>query len=171
MTPTSAADVVGIFDQNFRQLFQTARPIKATIKEASKIFEHPVEDGSTIIDFTITLPVEIELSLMLTGAEYRDVYQNIRQSFKNRDVLSVQTKTATYANMIIESLPHDEDPEQFDAVALALRLREVQFVTAQYATLPAKVVRDKKNATTVNRGQQQPKTSTKSGSILSELFK
>jgi hypothetical protein len=169
---TASADVVAIFDQNFNQLFVTARPIKATVKEDSKVMEHPLETGATVVDHTIILPVEIEIAIIPTRGEYRDVYQRIRQAYKKRDLLVVQTKTGVYENQIIQSLPHEEDPEQFDTIAIGLKLREVQFVQAQFTKLPAKSVSATKKptaASTVDKGQQQPKTSTKNSSVLFEI--
>lgn len=172
--PTASADVVAVFDQNFNQLFRLARPIKATIKEDSKLMEHPLETGATITDHTILLPLEIELSLVMTRGEYLDVYQRIRQSFKNRDLLVVQSKSGLYENMIIQSCPHEEDAEMFDSLSMAVTLREVQLVTAQFAKLPAKKVRNPSNASTVDKGQQQPKESSKTatgdGSVLFGIF-
>jgi len=171
--PSASADVVAIFDQNFIQLFTLARPIKAVVKEDSKLMEHPLETGVTIVDHSIILPIEIELSMIPTRGEYRDVYQRIRQSFKNRDLLVVQTKTGLYENLLLQSIPHEEDPELYDTITLALKLKEALIVTAQYNKLPAKSVRNKTNASTVDKGQQQPKaaTTTRSGSVLSGIFK
>lgn len=167
---TASADVVAIFDQNFNQLFELARPLKAIIKEDSKLMEHPLETGGTFIDHSIILPVEIELSMVLRRGEYRDVYQRIRQAFKNRELLVVQTKTGLYENQLIQSLPHDEDPELYDTIALALKLREVQLITAQYNKLPPKSVRNPSNASTVDKGQQQPTAGTSSSRNSSILF-
>jgi hypothetical protein len=171
---TASSDVVAIFDQNFVQLFALARPLKATVKEDSKVMEHPLETGATVVDHSIILPVEIELSLIPTRGEYRDVYQRIRQAFRNRDLLVVQTKTGLYENQLIQSCPHEEDPEQFDTIAIALKLKEAQFIQPQFNKLAPKQVRNPSNASTVDKGQQQPKPSTRttgnSGSILFEVF-
>jgi len=168
--PTASVDVVGIFNQSFQQLFVTARPIKATVKEDSKLMEHPLETGATIIDHSIILPFEIELSLILKRGEYRNVYERIRQTFINREIVLVQTKTALYDNMIIQSIPHDEEPELFDTIALALKLRHVQIVQAQFAKLPPRSVRNPANASTVDRGQQQGTQSTRGASVLFGVF-
>lgn len=168
--PTASVDVVGVFNQSFQQLFVTARPIKATVKEDSKLMEHPLETGATIIDHTIILPYEIELSLILKRGEYRDVYERIRQSFLNREIVLVQTKTALYDNMIIQSMPHEEEAELFDTIALALKLRHVQIVQAQFAKLPPRSVRNPANASTVDRGQQQGAQSSRGASVLFGVF-
>lgn len=160
--PNASADVVAVFDNNFNQVFVNGRPIKAMVNEDSKVMEHPVETGATITDHSIILPVEIELSLILKKEEYRNTYQQIKRLFKERTLLTVQTKTDSYQNMLIQKIPHDEDPELFDVIALAISLKEVQFVTAIFGTLPASKVANKANASTVDKGEQQPKTATPS---------
>jgi len=159
-------DVVGVFDSDFNQLFAEGRPIKANVTVASKVMEHPVEDGSTIADHRVILPVEIELTMILgTVGEYRDTYNQIRSLFLQTETLVVQTRTGTYPNMIIEKMPHDETADVFDAIPLVVKLREVVLVTAQFQALPPKAVAKKRNASTVKRGEQngKPETSTETG--------
>jgi len=166
-------DVVGIYNDRFEQLFESARALKATVKEDSKLMEHPVETGATITDFSIILPIEIELSLIASGVEaYRAVYAQIKQAFTARTVLAVQTYTGLYRNMLIQSMPHEEDPALADAIAIALKLKEVLIVEAQYAALPARKVRNPANASTVDRGQQQPQaaTTSRAASVLFGIF-
>lgn len=154
LSANAAADVVGVFDSNFRQLFPEARPLKATIKEQAKVMEHPVESGATVTDHRIILPVEIEVTLMVNGAEYRDVYGAIRERYLKTETLVVQTKTGSYPNMIIAGMPHEEEPDVFDAVPLFLQLREVLFVEAQFQALPARAVQKPADQSTVKRGEQ-----------------
>jgi hypothetical protein len=154
-------DVVGVFDAGFNQLFADGRPIKANVKEASKIADHPVEDGTTISDHQVMMPVEIELTLILgSKGEYRDTYNEIRALFRATELLTVQTRTGTYANMVIEAMPHDETADVFDAIPLVVKLREVQLVTAQFQALPPKAVAKKRDASTLKRGEQKTKTET-----------
>lgn len=153
-----AADVVGVFDSGFVQVFPEGRPIKAIIKEMAKVMEHPIETGATITDHRVILPVEIELTLMLTGEQYRDTYARIRALFHRTDTLIVQTKTGSYPNMIIEGMPHDEAPDLHDVVPLALKLREVILVTAQFQALPPRAVSRRRDASTVKRGEQTGST-------------
>ena len=80
-TPTNAQDVVAVLNANLQQVFQKARAIKATIMRASKAMEHPLETGATITDHRIILPVNIELSMVLSSGDYRTVYQQVRDLF------------------------------------------------------------------------------------------
>jgi hypothetical protein len=142
---------VGVFTQDFTQIFTNAKAIKAVVKEQSKTMEHPVETGIVITDHRIILPVEIDLSLILTSETYQDVYKSIKQYYLNATLLVVQTRSDTYQNQIISSMPHEEDPTQFDVLLMALNLKQVQFVTPQYGVVPKKA----KNSTTQARGVQQ----------------
>lgn len=163
LIPSFAFDTVAVFTQDFFQVFQEARAIKAVVKEQAKLMEHPVESGAIITDHRIILPVEIELSLILTPEFYQEVYKSIRQYYLNGTLLVVQTRSGIYENQLIAGMPHEEDPEIFDTIAIALSLKEVIFVTAQYGVVP----RSAKNGPTTNKGAQQGKTtSPERGSAL-----
>lgn len=169
LLPSAASDVVAVYDQNFNQVFATARPIKATYDRKSKTMEHPVEDGSTITDDRVLLPTDIQLSLILRSEDFRSAYDEIEQLYLNGTLLTVQGRTKTFRNMLIEKMPHDEDPALFDVIALALSLHEVQFVTATFGKLPASKVKKPTNASTVDRGQLQT-TPNNGSSTLYKLF-
>jgi hypothetical protein len=151
--PNASADVVAVFDQNFRQVFSGARPMKAEVKETAKLMEHPVETGVTITDHRIIDPIEIQILFHVGTDQYRSIYEEIKKYFNNATLLTVQTRTSNYANMLIQELPHGEVPEVFDAIVMNLSFKEVLFVEAQFSTLPAKKVANPANASTKDRGQ------------------
>lgn len=159
--PQTPKDQVAVFTQGYVQVFPKARSVKASIKEHAKLMEHPVESGTIITDHRVIMQVEIELSLVLNSVDYQDVYKSIRQYYLNSTYLIVQTKAAVYENQIIESMPHQEDPETYDSLTLALKLKQVLIVTSQYGVVPKKP----SNSTTVDRGIQQatPVIPTSSG--------
>lgn len=160
LLPSFASDVVAIFTQDFFQIFPRARAMKAVVKEDSKPMEHPLETGATITDHRIILPTAIELSIILQGAnDYTNTYNAIRQYFLNGTLLVIQTKTGIYPNQMIVALPHEEDPEQYDAVIIALKLKQVQFARAAVGTSTV-VPKKKSNSSTVKRGVTQPRAAT-----------
>lgn len=168
-------DVVAIYDDQFQQVFTGARPIKAAVGESAKTMDHPTEVGTTVTDHRVILPVEINLSLILSPAEYAQVYHNMRVAFFSGQLFTVQAKTGGYSNMLIAEMPHDEDPAMFDTITMALKMREVRFVSAQFVKLPARRVRRPVQQSTKDRGQQAPKTPStatqaKSRSILARVF-
>lgn len=153
LIPHAAVDTVAIFDQNFKQVFPRARALKAVVKEDAKVMEHPVETGAIISDHRIILPIEIELSFILQSEDYIDTYRAIKQYFLNATLMVVQTRAGIYKNQLIASMPHEEDPEQYDAITVAVSLKQVQFAMAQYGIKP----KNPSNSTTVDRGNLQPK--------------
>jgi hypothetical protein len=136
----------------------------------SKAMEHPLETGATITDHRIILPVNIELAMILASEDYAAVYQQVRDLFKRGELLTVQTRVDSFPSMLIEKMPHDETPEMFDGVALALSLKEAQFVQPQFSALK---VAKPKDSNTTNRGQQQPTESppARKSSVLGSFFK
>lgn len=154
---TPALDVVAVLDADLNQVFPDARPIKGSIREVSKLMEHPVETGATVADHRIITPVEIELACLLTTFEFADVYQQVRDIYLRGDVLTVQTRTSSYENMVVMGMPHEEAPDMQDGVALVVSLREVKYVTPEFTERKIPVTpANPKNSKTVNRGEQRP---------------
>jgi hypothetical protein len=149
---TISLDQVAVFTQDFNQVFRTARKLKAVVKEASKIMEQPIETGAVIVDHRILLPTEITLSLVLNSADYPDVYKTIQQLYLNATLLIVQTKAGIYVNQLIQTIPHEEDPSQYNAITIELNLKQVLYVTPQYNVTPT----NPNNSTKVQRGVQNP---------------
>lgn len=167
MNTTAAQDVVAVFNSDLVQVFTEARAIKANVDRASKAMEHPLETGATITDHRIILPVSIDLSLLLVSADYQAVYQQVRDLFKAGTLLTVQTRADSFPSMLIEKMPHDESPDMYDGIALALTLKQAQFVQPQFSTYK---VAQPKDSNTVPRGQQEGAESTRRSSILSGVF-
>lgn len=171
--PTGAQDVVAVLNSKFQQVFEKARAIKATVGRSSKAMEHPLETGATVTDHRVVLPVTVELSVLLTSKDYRTTYQQIRDLFIKGELLTVQTRVDSFTSMLIEKMPHEETPEMFDGVAVALSLKEALFVQPQFSTLK---VEKPKNSTRVKQGQKQPAETpagekTRRSSILGGVFK
>lgn len=148
----ASVDAVAVFDTNFNQLFQNARPIKASVRQNARAMEHPLESGQIITDYRVILPIEIEMSVIVMNQFYQSTYQEILNAFLNSTLLTVQTKTATYQNMIIAEMPHEESPELFDALPMGLRFKQVRVVTQDSTFAPA----DQTQTTTQTLGEQNP---------------
>lgn len=165
---TTPYDKVAVFDQDFNQVFPDARSIKAVVKEEAKVMQHPLETGATTTDHRIILPVEIELSVVLQSPNYQDTYNQIRQLYLNATLLIVQTRSGIYYNQLISSMPHEENPDMYDALTVALTLTETQFATTTYDFSPKNV----NQSSTIDRGNQQslPPNPGVSQSILKDAF-
>src|ERR1700761_8416293 len=111
----TGTDIVGIFNGN-TQVFQKARPLRASIREPSRIMKHPAETGVTLADHQVIDPVEIDLPLVIPSQYYVATYLQIIAARNAATLLSVKTPVMTYQNMIIASVPHEESPEHFNSI-------------------------------------------------------
>lgn len=168
MPDFATQDVVGVYDANFNQLFEGARPLRCVVTERSKIMEHPIETGATVADHVVVLPTEIELSMIPRPEDFDDSYNAIKAAYQAQAFVSVQTKTDTYTSMLIYEIPHDERPETFDTIAIAVKLREAILVNPQFSQLPPAQVKKKSDASTVQTGQKQPADAPQS--LLSQIY-
>lgn len=166
---TKAADVVAVIDESSgKQLFPDARPVKATVTRTSKMMAHPLEDGSSMVDHRIVLPMTIGLQCLFRSDSYRETYQTIHRIFENGTPLLVQTKTDTYRNLFIQDMPHEENIEMFDSINMILQLVEAKTVSAQLFSMNSKSVIDAIDSSTVERGEQSTvqATSNQESSVL-----
>lgn len=147
-------DTVGVYDQLFNQVFKSSRIVKATIREEARVMEHPLETGATVTDHRVILPIEIELSMIVQSTQYWEVYNEIKQAYLSSTLFIVQTKASVYINQLIASMPHEESPELFDTISIALNFKEVLFFQTSAKLVP----RETTNSPVVKRGQQQAAT-------------
>ena len=166
-------DVTAVLDSAFNQVFEKARIVKATIFRGSKTMEHPLETGATVTDHRIVLPISVELSMVLASADFKDVYQQVRDLFAKGELLTVQTRVDSFPSMLIEKMPHDESPDLLDGVALALSLKEAIFVQPQLSAIKV-AKKSAKHSSTVKQGQKQPTETPPAeakSSVLAGIFK
>jgi len=162
-----STDVVAIYNQSGEQVFADGVPMRASVSQRAKAFTHPLETSVEITDHRVILQTEISLILFLKNQSaffgfsqkrLRDVYAQISQSFRNADLLSVQTRAGRFDNLIIQALPHDENPEMFEAIDVELKLLETQFVSLVIVNLTVEDVTDPYQSSTSNLGVQSPQT-------------
>lgn len=151
-------DVVGIFDEGGTQMFVTARSMRLQTSRSSKTMQHPLETGATVVDHRITLPTEATLMLVLQAEDYRTGYSELSAAFNAGTLFTVQCKADSFASMYISDLPHEESPDQFDAITILLKLTEAQFFKSQAQATNAKP-RNSKSSNTAKRGEQSPRSS------------
>lgn len=152
---TAAMDVTAVLDASLRQVFPDARPIKASYTEASKQMRHPLETGVEVTDHRVIQPVEIVLTCMLVGQEYRQVYRTIKDIYMRGDTLIVQSRVDSYPSMLIESMPHEEPPDIQDGAMMVIKLIEALFVEAQFTDVKPVKAAASKNKGTTKRGEQK----------------
>ena len=152
---TSTQDLVAILeDGSLTQVFAAANPMRVGVREAAKLTQFPVEDGTTRSDHLVRLPIEITVDFLLTD-DTRNAFAELRAAFQQRTLLAIQTKVAVYFSMLITSIPHDETPDNGDSITVPITLQEWITVEPEYGALPPTKVANKAQSSTVTRGQQQ----------------
>lgn len=142
--------------------------MRAQVSPNAKVMEHPVESGGVTTDWRVIQPTEISMTVFLFSDDYASVYQDVKNLFIGTALLSVLTKADMFPNMLLAAMPHEEEPDQFDIIAMQLTFREAILVTAQFQALPAASTTPS-NQSTVSRGEQQPQTVLLQG--FNALFK
>ena len=169
LIPTSAFDVVAVYDSGFRQVFQGARITGVMVNPESKKMEHPREDGSKTTDFNIFNQIEIQMFVILPSYSYRNAYQQIKQFYLNQEFVSVQTRTDIFTNQVLQAMPQEENPEYYDTISMTLKFKQTQLSVTVTNTITPREAQDN---TTVNRGtvQAAPVPEPQKASLVKRIF-
>lgn len=122
----TSVDIIGIYN-GATQMFPKARPLKALVREPSRIMKHPAETGVVLADYQVIDPVIIEFPVMIPSQYYAATYQQILAARNAPTLLSVKTPLRTYANMIISDVPSEYSPEHYNAVIINLKLEQILY--------------------------------------------
>lgn len=161
-SPTKAVDVVAILRADTKaQVLAGLRPLRGRLIDSSDLMEHPLEDGSQITDHKVKRLITIDLPMVLTGTpdELKQSWAELQRLYDEGIILIVQSRVRVYSSMVLQEIPHDEDPEAMNGVAIGVRLREARFVTASYGAKISPKSKPKKS--TVKRGTVQTTAATK----------
>lgn len=153
-TPNASSDLVGVYDENFNQLFSEARPIKMSYYETSKMMEHPVESGSIVVDHKVFMPATVEAVFIIQANDYRSVYDQIESAYKNNDIVTIQGKAKSFNNMVLSSKLHDESADMYDTIQVVVKFTEL-FLAQITSTLSVSSVASPKDSDTINDGRIQ----------------
>lgn len=170
-----ASDVVCIMDENGRQVFETARALRAMGQDESEFFQHPLETGNKITDYKIDKPKVVQMAVIIPSDDYGYSYTQLSRAKELGTTFTIQTKARTYNNMAIQAMPHEEGEQWGDCIAVSITFLEVQWYQATIEALPAKEVAvspkskaaggsAKPDADTVKSGQQRSKDASPANS-------
>lgn len=141
--------------------------MSCNVIDDSKMCEHPIESGAIITDHKFFNPVEIDIRLSLPNYIYETVYKELRQIYEESPKLKIKTKSGWYDNMVLQALPHEEKPENYDRIVFDLHFKEVKEVQPKYIKLEASKLKNAENATTKKVGNNAT-NSNKRVSILKQ---
>lgn len=143
--------------------------MSCSVTDDSQLMEHPLESGSTITDHKIFNPVEIDIQLSLPNYIYNDVYRELQRIYKTSPKLRIKTKAQWYPNQVLQALPHEENPENFDRLVFNLHFKEVIEVEPQFIKMPVKKVSNVQYSDTQKLGTNVTNSKSQT-SILADGF-
>lgn len=163
--------VVILDNDSLQELWVGSDVMRVSVHETSKATRYAVEDGTSRNDHVIQNPTEIEISMILAG-EMARLFQLLKQTYLERKLVTVQTKTDVYTDMLVEEIPHEQDAGMTDGVTVDVRLLEWREIAPEYGELTTNKVANPSQSDTVNRGSQATGEASpeKRQSVLRSIF-
>lgn len=141
--------------------------MSCSVVDDSQLMEHPVESGYTITDHKIFNPIEIDIKLSLPHYIYGDVYRELKRLYDKSPKLRIKTKAQWYTDMVLQALPHEENPENFDRLVFNLHFKQIIEIQPQFIKLPLNKVKKAQFSDTSKLGTNVTNSNSKS-SILAD---
>lgn len=141
--------------------------MSCNVVDDSKMCEHPIESGAVITDHKIFTPTEIDIRLSLPNYIYQSVYHELEEIYESSPKLRIKTKAGWYNNMVLQAMPHEEKPENFDRIVFDLHFKEVMEIEPKYIKLQPSQLKNAENSTTKKVGINNT-NNTKKTSILKQ---
>ena len=148
-------------------LFSSA-VMSCSVTEDSNMMEHPVESGYKVVDNKVFNPIEIDIRLSMPNYVFKQVYRELRELYEKSPRLKIKTQGKYYNNMILQGIPHEETPENFDRIVFDLHFKEEIIVEPKYIKLPTSKLKNAENSDTQKLGNNVT-NSTKKSSIMSDF--
>ena len=163
--------VIILDNDTLQELWTGSDIMRVSVNESSKATRYAVEDGTSRNDHVIQNPTEIAISMVLAG-EVARLFQLLKQTYLERKLVTIQTKTDVYANMLVEEIPHEQDAGMTDGVTVDVRFVEWREVVPEYGELTMNRVANPNQSDTVKRGSQATSEASpeKRQSVLRSAF-
>jgi len=129
----------------------------------------PLEDGASISDHTIVMPLTLSLDLTFSPSPMvatfpapglgrpKQAQSILFAALQARDIIHVITPDVAYEEMIITSVSSPENASTGSSVNLTVELQQIHRVSAQESAIPASLVarRLRHASSAVDKGQVQ----------------
>lgn len=126
---------------------------------SSEITEHPVEDGSMIVDHIYNKPISIDLDCIITNTpmtwagltafnslkRYVDnesndfaeiAFKKIEEIFIKRKPISIATSLKTYENMVLENLSVERGGRSSSSLHFNCTAKQIRIISRQMVPIP-----------------------------------
>lgn len=155
--PFNSVSRVQILDnETLMLLLDSLSPVSVSVEESKTVTKFAVEDGTERSDHVIENPIEISIDFVIHKNLKQD-FNELKTAFEQNRLLTIQTKTNVYSNMLISNISQAQDSDKYDAVNVSVDFTEWVEVTPEYGELKKSTVKNPVHADAINRGAQQAK--------------
>ena len=150
---------IKVYDQETNdQIFGNVQYIDASVTDDKKMMEHPIEDGSMIIDHIVNDPKQVSMQLLISDDDYSSLNELLDYYYTSSPVV-IKVKNEVFTDLVMSSKPLKVDTNYYDKTTYDLTFKEVQVAVTQYVKMSVPKVKNKKNASKVKVGRKQSNNS------------
>ncbi len=148
-------NTVRILDESLNEIWSDVSVMDITITEEKTPTKFAVETGAERSDHVVESATEISITFMLTG-DIATQYHDMKTYFNMNSLLTIVTKTGVFPDMLINDFPQSQTNDMTDGAVLSLTFSEWIEVTPETGELSKTDVSRGGDASSINRGTQQP---------------
>ena len=135
---------------------ETANPIEVLsnleisrigLELQKKMFEHPLENGATIVDYEILEPKRVTVNAYIS-IDDSSTLTELEQLYLNGTRLRIRAENRILENMVIASQPYEITGSMIDKTLYSISFKQADFIMPQYVGMPA--AKKKTNTSRVN---------------------
>ena len=153
--------------ENDREVLPDLQVARVSFEDSAKLFEHPLETGSTVTDHEIFDPCKINIQAYISNTDTGtlSVFENY---YLSGATLKIRAGNKIVEKAVISSKPFELTSDVFDKTLFNISFREIMEVTPTYVKMSKAA--NPSNSSTVNSGVKQAEQSSKPKSWLHSLI-
>lgn len=130
---------------------------RVAIENQKKVFEHPLENGATVVDYEIMEPKKVAIQAYIAVDDMTTLTE-LDKLYMAGTLLRLRAENRIIDNMVVSSQPYEVTSGMIDKSLYSIAFKEADFVQPQYVAMPA--AQNKKNVSRVNSGIKQTTNKT-----------
>ena len=137
-------------------------------EDSIKLFEHPIETGTVIIDHGILEPKQVSIQAYIS-IDDDETLRDLEQLYLSMTKMTLRSESKIIDNVVIKSKPKEITSSVLDKTLYSITFREAQEVEPVYVAMTPRKVTRKATSSKVNSGVKQAQP-VKKKSWLYSLF-
>ena len=144
--------------------------IRVAVEDQAKIFEHPLETGTVIVDHMILEPQQATIQAYISLDDDKTL-RTLEQLYLSGTTMTMRAENKIIENVIIKSKPKEITSSVLDKTLYSITFREAEEKEPVYVAMPPRKVVNKATSSRVNSGVKQAEPKQKKRSWLLSLIK